>query len=711
MKLLVRLLLLISAVGSSFLPLHAQPPSGSQLSPEENGCSLCHGEAKLWKDSQQRLYVPHEAFAEDVHARNGVNCHDCHGGDPATLDITQAHCTKVLEGSKVLAFRTTPQETRTTCAVCHHAQDLQLRKSVHAHVERDDPDAPGRQLGCGKCHGMKSHGMLPVQDSRSPVFLNHQVQLCGGCHENDLATYKTTVHGKGLFKSGLLITAVCADCHGAHGTYYAADMQSTLNTANIAETCGKCHKGIGERVRKSVHGRGKGPGQATANAVPGQKWKRNPSCTDCHQGHRLSKPESSLYRAEIANQCGNCHPKLTSRYEMNTHGKLTELGYTAAAQCSDCHGAHDILPLDDPNCSLAPGENRLATCKQCHLHAVKNFSQFDPHANHKDAKQYPTLHFLYSFTQDLFLAFFLFFAIHAFLWFLRSFVSVLHRGRHHTLVAGQHVLIRFSRGNRVLYMTLLISFLGLTITGLPMKHSSQPWAQTFVRGLGGFESTSVWHIFFGTVGVLCCVLHVVGRFRSIRSRHRQGLKWREIFFGPDSPVPNLRDGKDLLRMLGWFFGIGPKPKFERWTYWEKYDYWMACIACFLVGGSGLVMWYPNLFCRFFSGESLNVARVFHVELAMLATSFLFIFHFFNTHFRPEKFPMDLSTITGLVDEEHLRRHRPEYVARLEETHQIDAMRRPAPSRRRLWLAFLGAALSFSIGLFLLGVALTAALGK
>ena len=124
-----------------------------------------------------------------------------------------------------------------------------------------------------------------------------------------------------------------------------------------------------------------------------------------------------------------------------------------------------------------------------------------------------------------------------------------------------------------------------------------------------------------------------------------------------------------------------------------------------------MMWYPNLFCRWMSGESLNVARVIHVELAVLTTSFLFVFHFFHTHFRPEKFPMDLSAVTGLVSEDHLREQRPAFVARLEEGEQLSELRRPAPSRRRLWLLLLSFAVVSLVGLSLLGVALTASLGK
>jgi hypothetical protein len=103
--------------------------------------------------------------------------------------------------------------------------------------------------------------------------------------------------------------------------------------------------------------------------------------------------------------------------------------------------------------------------------------------------------------------------------------------------------------------------------------------------------------------------------------------------------------------------------------------------------------------------------VIHVELSVLAASFLLVFHFYHTHFRPEKFPLDLSAVTGLVNEGHLREQRPAYVARLEEMQLLSDMRRPAPTRGRLWQLYVGTFVVLLIGLGLLAVALTAALGK
>ena len=95
----------------------------------------------------------------------------------------------------------------------------------------------------------------------------------------------------------------------------------------------------------------------------------------------------------------------------------------------------------------------------------------------------------------------------------------------------------------------------------------------------------------------------------------------------------------------------------------------------------------------------------------MAASFLFMFHFYNTHFRPEKFPIDLSALTGLVNEEHLRRYRPLYVERLFREGKLDDIRRPAPSRRRLGFVFLAGSAAFLMGLCLLALVLVATLGK
>ena len=174
-----------------------------------------------------------------------------------------------------------------------------------------------------------------------------------------------------------------------------------------------------------------------------------------------------------------------------------------------------------------------------------------------------------------------------------------------------------------------------------------------------------------------------------------------VVFGPDSPLPNLRDLKDFAGMLRWFFGLGPKPSFERWAYWEKFDFFGACSDIILIGTSGLILWFPSFFTLFLPGEAVNVAKVIHSTLALLATGFVFAIHFFGTHFRPDKFPMDMSILTGLVSEEEMQHERSEYYERLRREGRLDEFRAVTPSRARLWAVGLAGAVALFIGLALL----------
>ena len=106
----------------------------------------------------------------------------------------------------------------------------------------------------------------------------------------------------------------------------------------------------------------------------------------------------------------------------------------------------------------------------------------------------------------------------------------------------------------------------------------------------------------------------------------------------------------------WFIGLGPRPTFERWAYWEKFDFWAVWADVVMIGTTGLIIWFPNLFCSSLPGAVLNIAKVIHSTQALLATGFLFAVHFFNAHLRAEKFPAEMSVLTGLVGEEEMQKN-------------------------------------------------------
>lgn len=674
-------------------------PTGSQTTAKANHCATCHTESALWDDDHQGLFIQPEILENDVHRQKGVACADCHGGDPASTNFAVAHVGLVPIG-----------DLRNRCGVCHHDQRLAVLKGVHAKAGEKDDQGRGLPLDCSKCHGTNPHAIFAAKDPRSPVYLNNQVRTCGSCHSEDQKTYEMTVHGRGLNESGLTVTAVCADCHGAHGIYYAADRRSTLHVSNVAATCSKCHQFIEQRLAQSVHGRGGGLGAATAQPAAGGKIKRHPSCTDCHQGHHLLRSDVAAFRLGVANSCGNCHANLYSRYALSMHGELTHEGYVAAAECADCHGSHDILPVADPDSKVAPGENRLRTCQKCHVYAVSNFTKYDPHADFKDAVRYPKLHSVYSWIKFIINVLFLCFLLHAFLWFVRGLVDRLQHGGHATLVSDQYALPRVGPIQRVPYVLLTVAFFGLTASGLVLKYSDQNWVQGLARSLGGFRSVGVWHYFFAVLAIVAAIIHLTrGASRINRIREESG--WKAVFMGPDSLVPCGRDFRDLGKMLLWFVGFGPKPGFERWPYWEKLDYWALCLAAIVIGTSGMMLWYPNVFCLVLPGTALNVAKMVHSEFSIYIASFLFLIHFFHAHFRPEKFPMDLSLLTGMVSEQHLRKYRPDYIARLEREGKLEEMRKKAPSKRNVWFNIGGGVLIFTLGACLLVITLLASLGE
>jgi cytochrome b subunit of formate dehydrogenase len=153
------------------------------------------------------------------------------------------------------------------------------------------------------------------------------------------------------------------------------------------------------------------------------------------------------------------------------------------------------------------------------------------------------------------------------------------------------------------------------------------------------------------------------------------------WFGPNSLVPGWQDLNDIVAMFQWFFGQRPRPQFDRWTYWEKFDYWAVFWGMAVIGGSGFMLAFPALTASLVPGWVLNVAALVHGDEAVLAAVFLFTVHFFNNHFRPDKFPLDVVMFTGAVPLEEFRReHALEYqrlVASGElKKHLVDAPSRP-----------------------------------
>jgi cytochrome b subunit of formate dehydrogenase len=160
------------------------------------------------------------------------------------------------------------------------------------------------------------------------------------------------------------------------------------------------------------------------------------------------------------------------------------------------------------------------------------------------------------------------------------------------------------------------------------------------------------------------------------ARNIRTFEW----FGPYSLIPGLQDIKDIFAMFKWFFGQAPRPVFDRWTYWEKFDYWAPFWGVTIIGFSGLLLWFPEFFASYLPGWAFNVATILHGEEAVLAVGFLFTVHFFNNHFRPDKFPLDIVMFTGSMPVEEFRREHTLEYKRLVESRQLEKYLVDAPSQ-------------------------------
>ena len=237
----------------------------------------------------------------------------------------------------------------------------------------------------------------------------------------------------------------------------------------------------------------------------------------------------------------------------------------------------------------------------------------------------------------------------------------------HPIAEDRHYM-RFSRLNRILHILMILSFISLALTGMSLKFSYTTWASIMSRFFGGFESAGYIHRFAATVMIGVFIAHLVDLFRRKR---REKTPLKELIFGKNAMMFNRKDLDDLIASVKWFVGKGERPAYGRWTYWEKFDYFAVFWGMVVIGSTGLTLWFPELFTNVIPGYLINVASIVHSDEALLAVGFIFTVHFFNTHLRPEKFPMDTVIFTGRMPVEELAEDKPMEYQELVENGELE----------------------------------------
>ncbi|MBI3117860.1 MAG: hypothetical protein HYZ00_04190 [Candidatus Hydrogenedentes bacterium] len=613
-------------------------------------------------------------------AHTTVRCAQCHSGATPSLDRPCATVAKQVD-----------------CAICHADQVAQHGRGIHGQLlAKGDPDAPV----CLDCHD--GHGTQRKSDPASPTFPKNVPNLCGRCHregekaakrlgpefEGIVQNYTESVHGKGLLESGLVVTATCTNCHTAHQPLPPSDPESSVNPTNIPDTCGTCHTGVEDTFLKSVHS----PTVSTSS-------KPLPVCSSCHTAHRISRTSEERFKHDIIDTCGKCHEDVTETYFETYHGKVSKLGSDVAARCHDCHGSHDILAVTDPHSHLSH-DNIVETCSQCHPGANRRFAGYLTHATHHDPGKYPALFYAFWGMTALLVGTFGFFGLHTLMWFPKSLKEMRHR-KAAALQAPRRMVRRFDPVVRQMHFVLILSFFGLALTGMALKFSYMAWAQTLSKVLGGFYTMGTIHRICAVVMFVVFIIHLA---YVVQRKRKTGATWKEMLLGAGSLLPMPRDVREFAHTVKWFRGKGPRPRYGEWTYWEKFDYFAVFWGIAIIGSTGLMLWFPEVFTRVLPGWVINVATIIHSDEALLAVGFIFTIHFFNTHFRPEKFPMDMAMFTGLVAEEELKEERPEYYEELAASGELERRIAPeAPKEFRFWAVIFGAlalVIGFSLVLFI-----------
>ncbi len=225
---------------------------------------------------------------------------------------------------------------------------------------------------------------------------------------------------------------------------------------------------------------------------------------------------------------------------------------------------------------------------------------------------------------------------------------------------------RFNIWHRVSHMLLIISVIGLVGSRFPLKFSDFVGARGIITLMGGVQGAGTIHRVSAVILGIACAMNLLYVGHLVIVKHKPLL-------GPDSIAPRWKDITDLWQHLNHFVGRAARPQFDRYTYWEKFDYIAVFWGMAMIGGSGVILWFPTVAAQFLPGFVINLAYLAHSDEAMLAFGFLIVVHLFNTHLRPERFPLDRVIFTGTITaEEWARDHALEWErmqARPEELEQ------------------------------------------
>ncbi len=596
------------------------------------------------------------AGAQEITSQDCLGCHEGSGGEPA--EVTPAslagsphegfECLDCHAGIHELPHADTVP--RVDCAGCHY--DVASVYTTHGMgTVGQDPNVPG----CADCHG--THAIRPAEDRESRVHPLNLPATCGTCHEDENFTaaqhirfkhpvrvYSNSVHGRAAL-GGTYAAASCNDCHSTAGSAHRilppGDVQSPINHFNIAATCGKCHKYIEQDYREGIHGELTARGQV-----------ESPICTTCHGEHNIlptDDPRSPVSSSRLAEAtCSPCHESafLNEKYELPTgrlqsfqdsyHGLKSKAGDATVANCASCHGAHRILPASDSTSTINP-MNLQKTCGGCHPQITAGIAQTPIHAASTG------LHTgVAGVVRKIYVI---------------AIILIIGTMVIHWLIDLRHQISKVMREEKsvrrmepdevVQHFILALSFTVLVITGFSLRFYDAWWSKWIFSWEGGYNFRGTVHRFAGVILLLASLWHL---FFLATARGRRFLK--DIW-------PRVEDFHHFWQTSAHNLGLRrDHPRFGRFSYVEKAEYWALVWGTMVMGVTGLLLWFDNLFINWLPKGFLDVMLVVHYYEAWLAFLAVLIWHMYSTVFSPKVYPMNPSWLTGLMPQKQFEAEHP-----------------------------------------------------
>jgi cytochrome b subunit of formate dehydrogenase len=617
-----------SVTFATFLVL-ASVSSLSAQKLKDSDCLTCHGDATMTDSDGHSITVDANKFKHSVHST--FSCVDCH------TDV------------KSLAHETPPK--KITCDQCHSDEGQGYAHSIHAQVTTSGKIP----ASCQDCHG-DVHAIVSGDDLKSSVNRSSIPVTCGRCHgqkflmesngetTQPFLSYQSSVHGRAV-ANGSQKAAVCTDCHGVHQILPANDPKSPISKVAVASTCGKCHTDVANTFTASIHGQAIARGNMLA-----------PTCTDCHGIHSIKRhtdPNSPVAEQNVSRDiCARCHEgvrlsqefgipgnRVTSYFD-SYHGLAAQGGSVVAANCSSCHGVHNILPSNDPHSTINRA-NLDATCGQCHKGVTQKFTRTPVHlqsgsrsadSNSNDIDSVATRWVRWIYIPLILLVIGAMFLHNAIIW--RSKAVARRR-------MMNPFMTRMTVNQRWQHLVLLSSFIVLVITGFALKFPDTWFAHTL--GMGE-NLRGIIHRVAGVILIAAGIYHV---FYLAAAREGRRLLC--------DIAPRPKDAFDALATMRYYLGLSAvKPKYGRFNYAEKAEYWALVWGTALMGLTGIMIWAKVWVGDLFARWWVDVATAVHFYEAILATLAILVWHFYQVFFDPDVYPMNWAWWDGKMPVDHYR---------------------------------------------------------